>query len=39
MVEIFTITHFCGGFLNGKITDRVKIYFLFGWLTECVRGL
>ena len=39
MVGRFFIRHFCGGLLDGKMTARLKIYFLYGWSTECVRGL
>ena len=30
MVERFVLRHFCGGFLDGKMTARLEICFLLG---------
>ena len=39
MVERFVLRHFCGEFLDGKMTARLEIFFLFGWFPGRVRGL
>ena len=39
MVVIFAKRHFCGGFLDGKMTKLNVNAEDFGWSSGCVRGL